>query len=169
MKENEIQNLIKETKKLVLSTIQRYIIIEAISYIDDIVQEVYIRLVLSLESGQFQNKSKLTTYLYKIAKNETLRFNEKIIKENKKKKKLKNYGSIQKICFIKIKDNNDQAIFIDQLLLEREYLNPLQKEILSLYLKGHKLKEIAQKLNLQEGTVKSNLFRIKNKIRNNEV
>jgi RNA polymerase sigma factor (sigma-70 family) len=167
MKENEIQNLIKETKKLVLSTIQRYIIIEAISYIDDIVQEVYIRLVLSLESGQFQNKSKLTTYLYKIAKNETLRFNEKIIKENKKKEKIKELWKYTKNLFYK--DNNDQAIFIDQLLLEREYLNPLQKEILSLYLKGHKLKEIAQKLNLQEGTVKSNLFRIKNKIRNNEV
>jgi len=57
MDQKEIEDLISKTKKLVLTTIKKYIIGEAISYIDDIVQEVYLRLIVSLKKGQFKNKS----------------------------------------------------------------------------------------------------------------
>ncbi|GIX41498.1 MAG: RNA polymerase sigma factor [Leptospiraceae bacterium] len=166
MNEKEIQNLIHQTKKLVLSTIQKYIHKETISYIDDIVQDVYLRLIVSLQNGQFKNKSKITTYLYKIAKNETLRYNEKVLKENQKMESIKEiWQNTNKLFY---KDNNQTRILKEQIVSKSKYLNSTQKEILTLYLKGYKLKEIAKILNLQEGTVKSNLFRIKNKIKKNE-
>lgn len=166
MNEKEIQNLIHQTKKLVLSTIQKYIHKETISYIDDIVQDVYLRLIVSLQNGQFKNKSKITTYLYKIAKNETLRYNEKVLKENQKIELIKElWQNTNKLFY---KDNNQTRILKEQIVSKSKYLNSTQKEILKLYLKGYKLKEIAKILNLQEGTVKSNLFRIKNKIKKNE-
>jgi RNA polymerase sigma-70 factor (ECF subfamily) len=166
MDQKEIEGLISKTKKLVLTTIKKYIIGEAISYIDDIVQEVYLRLIVSLKKGQFKNKSKLTTYLYQIAKNETLRVNEKIIKENQKKEKINQFWQITKELFYL--ENYQTVLLKEKILLNSKYLSSTQKEILDLYLQGYKLQEIAEKLKLQEGTVKSNIFRIKNKIKKYE-
>jgi len=166
MDQKEIQDLINKTKKLVLTTIKKYIIVEAISYIDDIVQEVYLRLIVSLKKGKFKKKSKLTTYLYQIAKNETLRINEKILKENQKKEKIKQFWQTTKELFYL--ENYQTVLLKEKILLNSKYLNSTQKEILDLYLQGYKLQEIAEKLKLQEGTVKSNIFRIKNKIKKYE-
>jgi RNA polymerase sigma-70 factor, ECF subfamily len=166
MDQKEIEDLISKTKKLVLTTIKKYIIVEAINYIDDIVQEVYLRLIVSLKKGQFKNKSKLTTYLYQIAKNETLRVNEKIIKENQKKEKINQFWQTTKELFYL--ENYQTVLLKEKILLNSKYLSSTQKEILDLYLQGYKLQEIAEKLKLQEGTVKSNIFRIKNKIKKYE-
>ena len=166
MDQKEIEDLISKTKKLVLTTIKKYIIGEAISYIDDIVQEVYLRLIVSLKKSQFKNKSKLTTYLYQIAKNETLRVNEKIIKENQKKEKINQFWQTTKELFYL--ENYQTVLLKEKILLNSKYLSSTQKEILDLYLQGYKLQEIAEKLKLQEGTVKSNIFRIKNKIKKYE-
>lgn len=167
MKEKEIQSLIHNTKKLVLYTIKKYIQPQTIPYIDDIVQETYIKLIKSLQSNQFLYKSKLSTYLYKIAKNETIKYNEKIQKEEQKKEKIKELWKITKSFFYK--DRNSESFLKEQILTEKEYLSDIQKEILDLYLKGYRQKEIAKMLRLQLGTVKSNIFRIKNKIKKNEM
>ncbi|MFN3604076.1 MAG: RNA polymerase sigma factor [Leptonema sp. (in: bacteria)] len=161
MKEKEIETLIKNTKKLVLSVIKKYLDSDGYAYIDDIVQETYIRLILAIKKGQFQNKSKMTTYLYQIAKNETIKINKKLEKE-----KIKQEKYLEKMP----KDFTQRSILsVENLLYEYEALhnefNPKQKQIFLLYVCGYQLKEIAKKLNLQLGTVKSNLFRIKAKIR----
>jgi len=108
----------------------------------------------------------LTTYLYQIAKNETLRVNEKIIKENQKKEKINQFWQTTKELFYL--ENYQTVLLKEKILLNSKYLSSTQKEILDLYLQGYKLQEIAEKLKLQEGTVKSNIFRIKNKIKKYE-
>lgn len=160
MTEKEIEILLKNTKKLVLSVIKKYLLPNGYLYIDDIVQETYFRLILAIKKGQFQNKSKISTYLYKIAKNETFRINHKLKKEELKQEKYKENF-----------DQNDFNSFelinqiYDNYQIENIKINNKQNQILSLYLQGFKLKEISEKLNLQLGTVKSNLFRIKLKIK----
>ncbi|MCS7204226.1 MAG: sigma-70 family RNA polymerase sigma factor [Leptospiraceae bacterium] len=159
MSSQEIEKLVKKTKNLVLSVIQKYADDLAKPYIDDIFQDVYVRLLLSLGSDKFRNKSKITTYLYQIAKNETLRYNEKLKKERQKKEKLKEFWKSKNF----ISEKTEISITKEQFL-NKKYLNSLQRNILNLYLNGFSLKEIAKQLNQKEGTIKSNLFRIKAKI-----
>lgn len=163
MTEKEIEILIKKTKKLVLSVIKKNLLPNGYPYIDDIVQETYFRLIYALKKGQFQNKSKISTYLYKIAKNETLRINHKLKKEESKQEKYKE--NFKQNDFNSFKLINQ---IYDNHPIENIKINNKQNQILSLYLQGFKLKEISEKLNLQLGTVKSNLFRIKLKIKNNK-
>lgn len=171
MNEKEIKNFIKNTKKLVLTTILKYIdknvYKNVYMYIDDIVQDIYVRFYLSLQKGQFQNKSKITTYLYQIAKNETFRYNEKIAKEQQKKDKIKQFWKLTNKWFYSSDSTDRIAIEKEEILNKSKYINTKQKEILKLYLNGYKLKEISEILGIQEGTVKSNLFRIKIKIKKN--
>ncbi len=166
MEPKEIQDIIHKTKKLVLFTIQKYIDKDCISYIDDIVQEVYFRFFQAIENRNFQFKSKISTYLYTIAKNETIRINEKNRKENYKISRYFNFfdnnNTYTENSFEWIENQNSGF----KKFIERNIsFNSIQKEILNLFLKGYKIREISKFLNLQEGTVKSNIFRIKKKIK----
>ncbi len=84
-----LQSLIRDTKSIVLGAIRKYLFPEHYESIDDVVQETYIRAYKALEKGAFRGDSAFSTYLYTIAKNESIRMNVKLEREKLKKEKLK--------------------------------------------------------------------------------
>ena len=80
--------IISETKLLVLKTIGETLIDRFDDATEDVAQEVYFRVYKAIKKGQFRGDSKLSTWIYQIAKNESNRMNQKRIKEETKAKKI---------------------------------------------------------------------------------
>jgi RNA polymerase sigma-70 factor (ECF subfamily) len=66
-------------------------------------------------------------------------------------------------------ENRDNEIDdnIQQVLHLKDQLPPSQLQIFELVMDGYKHKEIAKKLNIHEGTSKSNFYKAKGNIRKN--
>lgn len=147
MTEEEFAKIVNSTKKIVLSAISKHLRERFSFAIDDVAQETYFRAYKSLSKNSFRGDSLLSTWLYTIAKNESIRMNSKLEKEEKKIEKLKNQTKTEEID--------------SEVGLVEKYLTLLQKipkkysEILLHYHKGYSEKEISEKLNISKGTVKS--------------
>ncbi len=89
MNDKIFTSIVEQTKGIVLSAIKKYLFERYYHAIDDVVQETYLRAYKSLMNNKFQGRSKTGTWLYIIAKNESLRMNHKLQREEKKKEKIK--------------------------------------------------------------------------------
>ncbi|MDQ7818612.1 MAG: RNA polymerase sigma factor [Melioribacteraceae bacterium] len=136
----------------------------------DIYQEVFIRVYRGLKSFQF--KSEFSTWLYRITANVCITY------QNKRKQ----HDSIDREIGI---DDEDRTTFADQLPGELrtddsavgsdlskhinralETLPPQQKMAFTLkYYQDYKIKEIADIMQCNEGTIKRYLFTATNKMR----
>ena len=86
--EHDFAEIVERTKGVVLSAISKTLDAEFSSHIDDVVQETYLRAYKSLQKEQFKNNSSIETWLYTIARNESLRMNEKLVRERQKSENL---------------------------------------------------------------------------------
>lgn len=144
--------IVHNTKGVVLSAIGANLPDRYSEYIDDIVQETYIRAYKALDKNQFRKESEISTYLYTIAKNETYRLISKLKREEEKYEKLKNEK----------KDNSvpDETVSILTELIELIKKIPLKyRQVMEMYIYGNSEKEISDKLSLKIGTVKSRTSR----------
>lgn len=146
MKSTEFSEIISETKAVVLSAVRKHLAERFSHSLDDVVQEVYLRAYSSLVKGKFRNDSSFSTYIYAIARNESLRMNEKLIREERKMEKLKNERS---------EKTGDSESFFWDIKKYMEKIPKLYSDVLSLFLKGKSEKEIAAELGVPKGTVKS--------------
>ena len=159
MKSSEFAEIVSSTKKVVLSAIQKNLY-ERFSYaIDDVVQETYIRAYNAIQKGKFRGESELSTYLYTIAKNEALRANSNLEREERKIEKLK-------------KEYRPGARFTSFFSFERilELLGimpDIYSKVLKRQMDGKSIEEISGELGIAEGTVKSRSSRGKEFIREN--
>ncbi|TGL55580.1 sigma-70 family RNA polymerase sigma factor [Leptospira kemamanensis] len=161
MAEFDFESVVKETKYLVLKTIGDTLIDRFDDATEDVVQEVYFRVFKSLEKGGFDGRSKISTWIYTIARNEALRMNEKRLKEEEKAKRyLQNHQS----DLIQTK-SNDSILLEDWMEMLLHKIPEVYRETLRLYLTGKTMEEIAEELQIKQGTVKSRLFRTKEWIR----
>ncbi|GBF51881.1 putative RNA polymerase ECF-type sigma factor [Leptospira ryugenii] len=160
---NNFESLVSETKLLVLKTIGETLIDRFDDSTEDIVQEVYFRVYKSLQKGQFRGDSKLSTWIYQIAKNESKRVNAKRIKEEEKAKK---YLDSDQFQTLQREESEDLINSFQMEKLLRTVPEPY-KLPLKLYLAGKSMEEIANDLAMKQGTVKSRLFRAKEWIRKN--
>ena len=84
MTEQEFIKIVDETQGLVLSAIEKNLPERFYHAIDDIAQETYFRAYKSLKKNKFKGKSTVQTWVYTIARNETLRMYKKLDREEKK-------------------------------------------------------------------------------------
>ncbi|MCB1193275.1 MAG: RNA polymerase sigma factor [Leptospiraceae bacterium] len=153
MEEKEITNLITSTKKVVLSCIGKYLYERFYEAIDDVAQETYFRIYKALKKNQFNHSAKITTWAYTIAKNETFRMNEKLLREERKIVKLKPH--IKE----KYSENPEEEELQENLNKWLKKLPQKYRIVIMEYSVGKSEKEIAESLSLKQGTVKSRLYR----------
>ncbi|MFZ2283351.1 MAG: RNA polymerase sigma factor [Lutibacter sp.] len=121
---------------------------------DDVLQNTFLRIYKSLPN--FQQKSSLHTWMYRIAYNESLRF----LEENKKK----NHSSLNDISNKYLNNLVDDTFFEGdeiQLKLHRILSERPEKERQIFQMKYYddlKFREISAILGIKEGTLKSSYY-----------
>ncbi|WCL49675.1 RNA polymerase sigma factor [Leptospira sp. GIMC2001] len=156
MTNHEFEQVVSTTKWAVLSAIQRYLNTALVDSIDDVAQETYLRIYRYIDKhGLDEEKSKtLGNWAYTIAKNESIRFNQRYTREWEKEAKLKNQNPLP-----------SEPSAENSILDEMEYQEILQsipehfRDVIRLTKEGKSGDEIAKFLNIAPGTVKSRLSR----------
>ena len=121
---------------------------------DDVLQNTFLRIYKSLPN--FQQKSSLHTWMYRIAYNESLRF----LEENKKK----NHSSLNDISSKYLNNLVDDAFFEGdeiQLKLQRilSKLPEKERQIFQMkYYDDLKFREMEEILGITEGSLKSSYY-----------
>lgn len=121
---------------------------------DDVLQNTFLRIYKSLPN--FQQKSSLHTWMYRIAYNESLRF----LEENKKKYHLSLDDVGRKYLNNLVDDTFFEANEI-QLKLQRILSGLTEKERIIFHMKYYddlKFREISAILGIKEGTLKSSYY-----------
>jgi len=152
--ELEFGNIVGETKKTVLAAVQKHLPARFYHSIDDVVQETYMRAFRHLSSGKFRNESAVSSWLYTIARNESLRMARKLGREEEKMARLQEEAMVNEV--------NDAPQYLhDMTMLENmlEHIPLKYREVMLLRSRGVSEKEIAQQLGIRKGTVKSRFSR----------
>ena len=167
MKDSEFATIIEETRGVVLSAIEKNLNPRFTDCIDDVAQETYLRAYKSLQKNKFRGDSALSTWLYAIARNESLRMNQKRLKEEKHF-----YQSRDKTSLLEsVQDIRNGGNRIEEFLVGMDALRKLldalpekYRAVMNLYSIGFKEREIAEKMGLSRGTVKSRTARAREKL-----
>lgn len=151
LSEKEFEDIVQKTKKVVLAAISRTLLSEFYEAIDDVAQDTYFRLYKSLMKNKFRGESKIETYVYTIARNESLRMNKKLLREKRKSQKIID-SSNEKDFII-----DDDTANTDKIALETalEQLPIVYREVIKCAMDNMPTSEIASRLNIPQGTVKS--------------
>lgn len=134
----------------------------------DIYQEVFLRVYRSL--GQFEFRSELSTWLYRIATNVCL--------THQTRNKTRSFASIDDVDRVDARDGelHSKAVSPERHAQNAEisthiekamhHLSPQQRMVFTLkHFEGYKLAEIASMMECAEGTVKRYLFTATEKLR----
>ena len=153
MTEKEFADIVGSTKKIVLSAIEKHLSARFYHSIDDIAQETYLRAYRSMTKNKFRGDSSIGTWLYTIAKNESLRMNRKLAREEEKFKKsilhIENSGE----------DYRREADDFEDLYNTIDQLPEIYRDVMVLVAGGYSVKQIADRLDIETGTVKSRTSR----------
>jgi RNA polymerase sigma factor (sigma-70 family) len=158
MNDKEFAGIVNSTKPIVLSAIKKYVSAEHYHVIDDVVQETYLRAYRSLIKNSFRGDSSVETWLYAIARNESLRMMKKINREDMKlRKKAK---KMDDLALEKSAEEQDD-VNVKRIDLKATISNLPEKyrSVMELVSLGFSEKQIADELSIKQGTVKSRVFR----------
>lgn len=129
---------------------------------EDLTQEIFIHIFRKIHS--FHGAARLKTWIYRLSVNQCLMY----LRKNKKTPPIAALDE-KEFCLPVRGSENPRLPNIDaKILLEKciGQIPPGQKKILILYdIEGFNHTEIARILNLSEGTVKSQLFKARQKMR----
>lgn len=153
MTEKDFAEIINTSKGIVLSAISKHLSEKYYMVIDDVVQETYFRAYRSISKNAFRGDSSISTWLYTIAKNESMRMNEKMNREEKKFSK-----SVEQYL-PELNEKNEERENIEELYGNIKKLPPGYMDVMNLAAEGYSEKEIALKLGIKQGTVKSRASR----------
>ena len=162
MNEKEFAAIVKDTKKTVLSAIGKNMAPRFYHAIDDVVQETYIRAYRALEGNSFKGDSSIATWIYTIARNESIRMNKKLLREEEKSIKAKTIFDERESGDYSQDSENTEYLHEHISLLPEKY-----RDVLFLSYKGFNISDISQKLGIPSGTVKSRSARGKKMILKN--
>ncbi len=166
MNKEAFASIIEETKSVVLKAIRNNLFSEYYYAIDDVVQETYIRAYRSLIRNKFKEESKLSSWLFTIAKNESIRMNKKLKAGERRREK---YFEKNMEYLNDGSDNIEEKIEKEDLFLKLseavKRLPDKYEDVIDLYMKGFNEKQIAKFLSISKGTVKSRVHRGKEKLK----
>ena len=162
MNEKEFAEIVKNTKKTVLSAIGKNLAPRFCHAIDDVAQETYIRAYRALENNSFKGNSSIETWIYSIARNESIRMNNKLLREEEKEKK-----ALAVIDEMESEDYSPDSEDVEYLHEHIALLPEKYRDVLILSSKGFNINDISQKLGIPSGTVKSRTARGKKMILEN--
>lgn len=157
MKSSEFSKIISSTKSIVLGSIRKNLFPEHLDFIDDVVQETYLRAFKALSKNQFRGESEISTWLYQIARNESIRMNQKLNTRIQKEEKLK----LQMMETANQSNPIETENLFSTILTLMNKLPYIYKSVIEKQLDGKSEKQIALELNISNGTVKSRVFRAK--------
>lgn len=153
----EFSEIIAETKRPVLAAIRRHLDAKYAYAIDDVAQEVYLRAYRALTKGKLKEQSKLRSYLYTIAKNESLRMNGRCHREELKAEKF--LEGERKRWVEAPEAEANLAEMTSQVIDELRNIPEHYARVVELTLMGFTAREIVERLEIKPGTVKSRLSR----------
>ena len=158
MKETEFAQIVNQTKSAALSSIRRHLAARFYYAIDDVAQETYLRVYKALKKNSFKGASSLETWIYAIARNESLRMNDKL-----KREEIKTSACLKKIREAGICEYADLGAIRDEKKDDlKNLINALPqkyKSVIELISLGFSEKQISEKLAIKKGTVKSRTSR----------
>lgn len=147
-----------------------YSIVGSIEDAQDIYQEALISAYKALPKFKF--KSSFFTWIYKIAVNKSITFKQKMLRTNTQPiaQSDENSFSVDNDLRISHSDTPEQSSLNSELKFEIEnaILNLSAKERMAFVLchqQGHKIRETAELMDCTTGTVKSYLFRAREKLK----
>ncbi len=152
MTDEEFARIVSETKGYVLSAIEHNLPERFMGAIDDVVQETYIRAYRHLEKGKFRGESALSTWIYSIARNESLRMAGRLGRDEKR-----SGGELNE----EITTEGGPLFDHDRDAL-RDAINRLPEKyraVMERVSQGLNEQEIARDMSLPPGTVKSRAHR----------
>jgi RNA polymerase sigma-70 factor (ECF subfamily) len=160
-------SIVEETKGVVLKAIRKNLFSEYYYTIDDVVQETYIRAYRSLVKNKFREEAKLSSWLYTIARNESVRMNEKLKRGERRREKYaeQHLEYLESSNVNNIEDKLEKDNLIEKINQTVRRLPEKYEDVIDLYIKGFNEKEIAKFLSISPGTVKSRLHRGKEKLK----
>ena len=154
MIDNDYVKIIEETKPTVLAAVRKYLFKAYYEYIDDVCQEVYYKAYKGLTSGKFRGDAKVSTWLYRIAVNESLMMNRHL----SRKQKLFERAASDYAANMETADYESEKVLFDRLLVS---LPEQKRTVFELFMQDMPLSEIAVKMSMNESTVKSIVYRTK--------
>jgi RNA polymerase sigma-70 factor (ECF subfamily) len=149
--DKEFAAIVRDTKSIVLSAVRTHLPVHYFYAIDDVVQETYLRAFKALQKGSFRGDSAVGSWLFTIARNESIRIAARLDREEEK--------SLRHGRWEMMKDNSDAASDAEDILSLVSMLPDDYHCIFSLLLQGKKVVTISQELEIPLGTVKSRIFR----------
>lgn len=125
----------------------------------DLFQEILTNVWRGLE--HFEGRSKISTWIYRIAVNTSMAYFKKQFKENDKRDEVEKELSYETHEL----SNESEQESIKRLHQAISGLNKLEKAIVSLMLEEVSQKEIAEVLGYSENNIRVKIHRIKNKLK----
>ncbi len=153
----EFSEIIAETKRPVLASIRRHLDAKFAYAIDDVAQEVYLRAYRALTKGKLKEQSKLRSYMYTIAKNESLRMNSRCHREELKAERF--IEGERRRWNVAPPQEEGLAEMTAQVIDELRHIPEHYARVVELTLMGFSAREIVERLEIKPGTVKSRLSR----------
>jgi len=154
MTDIEFAEIVNLTKGTVLSAVEKTLYPRFYHAIDDVVQETYLRAFRSLSSGLFRGDSSTSTWLYVIARNESLRMNKKLRREEEKFER-----SVDAWDNTAGKNEDDSPYSAEEIQRAINLLPAKYRVVMESVYNGSSLREIAESQDLRHGTVKSRAAR----------
>ncbi|EHQ07433.1 RNA polymerase sigma factor [Leptonema illini] len=157
--EPDFQAIVSGTKRAVLGAIRHHLSPQLHEWIDDVAQETYLRLFRHLDRQQGEHTPEsLQSLAYVIARNESFRMNGKMGRENVGSDQLDSLADDRSQ-----RERDTKETLSAALSLLDEELAP----VVAMTAGGYSTAEIAERMQIPAGTVKSRLYRARKKLREN--
>lgn len=135
---------------------------------EDLTQQTLLRATKAIETDKFRGESRMSSWLYTIAKNEALNFWRKNKKEPvsmSTHEKESDSAEDHLAVFASKEPTSEEKYIAESLKADFIKTNPQQQEVLRLFAEGLDNKQIAERTGINIGTVKSQISRAKKLLR----